>query len=202
MRDARHLARLLDEKLETVDPGLGVEAMRLMVTRAERLAYAQARAALVEDADEEIDITPLLDRLANRFGAGRVYRIRPVATDVPERVGVPEPALAPSPAWVWPTRWPRPVRLLTPPQPVEALGLLPDHPPAAFTWRRVRHPIRRADGPERIHGEWWRRAGERHGVRDYWAVEDTEGRRFWLFRRGDGEDPATGDLAWFLHGFF
>jgi protein ImuB len=33
-------------------------------------------------------------------------------------------------------------------------------------------------------------------------VEDEEGQRFWLFRRGDGEDAATGDLRWFLHGFF
>jgi protein ImuB len=39
-------------------------------------------------------------------------------------------------------------------------------------------------------------------VRDYWAVEDEHGRRFWLYRSGDGLDPATGDLSWFLHGLF
>ena len=97
---------------------------------------------------------------------------------------------------------PRPVRLLDPPQPVDAMALLPDQPPVAFTWRRVRHRVRRADGPERIAGEWWKRAGEMRSVRDYFRVEDEEGRRFWLFRRGDGEDAATGDLRWFLHGFF
>ena len=59
-----------------------------------------------------------------------------------------------------------------------------------------------ADGPERITGEWWRRPGEVAAVRDYWAVENTEGRRFWLYRQGDGLDPATGGLSWFLHGFF
>jgi protein ImuB len=85
---------------------------------------------------------------------------------------------------------------------VEALALLPDQPPAAFTWRRRRHRVRRADGPERIHGEWWRRETESFAVRDYFAVEDEEGRRFWLFRRGNGVDPATGDLSWFLHGVF
>ena len=62
--------------------------------------------------------------------------------------------------------------------------------------------MRRADGPERVAGEWWLRDGERRAVRDYWAVEDEEGRRFWLYRRGDGADPATGDLGWFLHGIF
>ena len=34
------------------------------------------------------------------------------------------------------------------------------------------------------------------------AVEDEDGRRFWLYRRGDGRDPATGGLRWFLHGLF
>jgi protein ImuB len=82
------------------------------------------------------------------------------------------------------------------------MALLPDQPPAAFTWRRRRHRVRRADGPERIHGEWWRRDGEMAAVRDYFAVEDEDGSRFWLFRRGNGMDPATGDLSWFLHGVF
>jgi len=39
-------------------------------------------------------------------------------------------------------------------------------------------------------------------VRDYFRVEDEDGTRFWLFRRGDGVDPATGNLGWFLHGLF
>ena len=34
------------------------------------------------------------------------------------------------------------------------------------------------------------------------AVEDEAGLRFWLFRAGDGADPATGPQAWFLHGLF
>ncbi|QKE93019.1 hypothetical protein HN018_22720 (plasmid) [Lichenicola cladoniae] len=59
-----------------------------------------------------------------------------------------------------------------------------------------------ADGPERITGEWWRRSTELVAVRDYWTVENQDGRRFWLFRQGDGVDSSTGALAWFLHGFF
>jgi protein ImuB len=94
------------------------------------------------------------------------------------------------------------VRLLDPPQPVDVLALLPDHPPVVFTWRHVRHQVRRADGPERIAGEWWKRDGELRSLRDYFRVEDEAGRRFWLFRRGDGDDPVTGDMRWFLHGFF
>ncbi len=206
VRAAAHLARLLTERLERIDPGLGVEAMRLAVPLAEPLAYRQSPACLAggEDDDPDADIAALVDRIENRLGRGRVYRAVPVQSDVPERSVRCLASLAPlaSSGAGWPENLPRPVRLFDPPQPVEALALLPDHPPAAFTWRRHRHQVRRADGPERIHGEWWRREGETFAVRDYFAVEDEAGRRFWLFRRGNGQDPATGDLSWFLHGLF
>jgi protein ImuB len=201
-RDARHLARLLGEKLERVDPGLGVEAMRLVVPLAEPLAYTQASASLSGAEPMGQDVSVLMDRLENRLGARRVWRAEAVESDVPERSVRRVPALAALRRATWPADLPRPVRLLDPPQPVDAMALLPDQPPVAFTWRRVRHRVRRADGPERIAGEWWKRAGEMRSVRDYFRVEDEEGRRFWLFRRGDGEDAATGDLRWFLHGFF
>src|SRR5205823_10113040 len=81
---------------------------------------------------------------------------------------------------------PRPVRLFRPPEPVEAQWVLPDDPPFRFTWRRRQHRVRHADGPERIAEEWWigdsaadpRDSSDR--VRDYYRVEDEEGRRFWL----------------------
>ena len=196
-RDARHLGRMLTERLERVDPGLGVEAMRLIAAATDPLAFEQV--SLVEPAAP--DIAPLVDRLANRLGESRLYRIAPVASDVPERSVRLIPAMAPV-IGGWPADLPRPVRLLDPPQPVEAMALLPDHPPVAFTWRRVRHRVRHADGPERIAGEWWRRDREWASVRDYFRVEDEDGRRFWLFRRGNGSDADSGDMRWFLHGFF
>ncbi len=197
-RDPRHLAQLLAEQVEHIDPGLGVEAIHLLASAAEPLAAAQIAALATAP---EPDLAVLVDRLANRLGPGRVWRAAAVESDVPERSVRRGPALAPPTGRIWPD-WPRPARLLHPPQPVEALALLPDHPPAAFVWRRHRHRVRRADGPERITGEWWRRDAERLAVRDYWQVEDETGRRFWLYRRGDGVDPATGDLCWFLHGMF
>jgi protein ImuB len=200
-RDVRHLARLLKERIERIDPGLGVEAMRLVVPRMDALVPVQAAARLTPADGEEPDISPLIDRLANRLGPRRVYRVAPVDSAVPERsvrqVQAQEPMVG-----TWPADLPRPVRLLDPPQPVEAMALLPDHPPMAFTWRRVRHRVRRADGPERIAGEWWKRGGETRSVRDYFRVEDEDGHRYWLFRRGDGENGITGDMRWFLHGFF
>ncbi len=204
VRDVRHLARLLDERIDTVDPGLGVEAMRLVLPSVEPLAYVQRAGDLAPDATQAADLSELIDRLVNRLGSGKVYRLQPVESDVPERSQQPVPAQALMEKTSAPTVsvWLRPVRLLDPPEPVEAMAMLPDHPPRAFTWRRVRHRIVRADGPERIHGEWWRHACEVAAVRDYWIVETQHGRRFWLFRQGDGVDPATGQLAWFLHGLF
>jgi protein ImuB len=205
-RDAGHLARMLDERLERVDPGLGVEAMRLVAPRADRLAYAQTAARLRETDGLAVDISPaispLIDRLSNRMGTDRVYRLLPVESDVPERSVRRMSALGARGSGSWPTDLPRPVRLLHPPQAIEAMALLPDRPPVAFVWRRVRHRVRHADGPERIAGEWWKRDGEMRSVRDYFQVEDDAGRRFWLFRRGDGEDLTTGDMCWFLHGLF
>jgi protein ImuB len=199
-RDPAHLARLLDERLETVDPGPGIEAMRLTLPLVEPFAHTQTATLLDDEAAP--DLAVLLDRLANRLGTASVYRIAPVESDVPERSVRRIPPLAPPTRRAWQADLPRPTRLLSPPQPVRALAPLPDHPPVAFTWRRKRFRVRRADGPERIHGEWWRRDAETLAVRDYFQVEDEDGRRFWLFRRGDGVDAETGDLSWFLHGIF
>ena len=197
-----HLARLLDEQLERVDPGLGIEAMRLAVPLTEPLNFEQPRTGLIGDENAGADVSVLVDRLVNRLGAPKVYRAAPVESDVPERSVRRIGPLSPPTRAGWPPALPRPARLLRPPQPVEAIAMLPDHPPAQFVWRRKRHRIRHADGPERIGGEWWASDRERNAVRDYWQVEDEDGRRFWLFRSGDAVDPATGGLRWFLHGFF
>jgi protein ImuB len=201
-RDPRHLARLLAERLEEVDPGLGVEVMRLQVPLAEPLVPAQTAAALAGEGDEKPDLAMLVDRLANRLGATRLYRVVPVESDVPERSVGRVPPLAPAGGKAWPPFLPRPARLLSRPEPVRATALLPDHPPVQFVWRGRRHRLAAGDGPERVFGEWWRNDTETFAVRDYFRVEDENGSRFWLFRRGDGTDPATGDRSWFLHGFF
>ncbi|MGO8565337.1 DNA polymerase Y family protein, partial [Rhizobium ruizarguesonis] len=69
----------------------------------------------------------------------------------------------------WPTIWPRPVRLMDRPELIEVIALLPDHPPVSFTWSGKRRRVRRADGPERIFGEWWLQTSEWTAVRDYFT---------------------------------
>ncbi len=218
-RDGAHLLRLIVRRIEEIAPGYGIDALALHVRRADPLD-AQPFAETLEDRAP--DLAPLIDTLANRIGMGALWRSVPVESDVPERSVATAPPLDPPPRAApkikpddvrqldrsralhpWDPRWPRPVRLLRRPELLDhVLAELPDQPPKRFTWRGMAHRVVRADGPERILGEWWKRGTERHSVRDYFQVEDEAGQRFWLFRRGDGERGETGDLAWFMHGSF
>ena len=200
VRDVKRLTRLLCDKIEKVDPGFGIEIMRLAATAAEPFASKQVISSLV--AEPEADVSGLIDILSNRVGDARLYRFAPVASDVPERSVRRVAAAAPASGGGWPASWPRPARLLAPPEAIETVALLPDHPPVNFTWRGSRRRVRRADGPERVFGEWWKRDAELIAVRDYFQVEDDAGERFWIFRAGDGEDSATGSHKWFMHGIF
>jgi protein ImuB len=200
LRDAKRMTRLLCDKIETIDPGFGIELMTLAAIVTEPLAPKQVASSLIEES--EPDVSGLIDLLANRVGERNLYRIAPVASDVPERAVRHIPALAPETGVEWPGHWPRPSRLLAHPEPIETIALLPDHPPVSFTWRGVRRRVKRADGPERVFGEWWKRDPELEAVRDYFRVEDDAGERYWVFRAGDGEDPLTGSQRWFLHGIF
>lgn len=174
--------------------------MELAAILADPLRDKQVISSLVEEP--EADISDLVDVLANRVGEHRLCRFVPIQSDVPERSVACVPPLSPETGATWDGDWPRPPRLLSRPEPVETMALLPDNPPVWFTWRGVRRRVRRADGPERIRGEWWKRDAEMATVRDYFRVEDDTGERYWLFRSGDGEHAETGSHRWFLHGIF
>jgi len=141
-------------------------------------------------------VAELVDRLAARLGDKAVSRPVLAASHWPERA-VRYVAPLDAAADAAPRAAPRPVRFLRLPEPVEAVAPVPDDPPLMFRWRRVSHRVRLADGPERIDGEWWRGNAE---LRDYYRVEDHDGRRFWLYRAGlyRPQTPAR----WFLHGVF
>jgi protein ImuB len=93
----------------------------------------------------------------------------------------------------------RPLRLFARPELIEALAEVPDGPPLRFRWRRVLHDVAAIEGPERIAAPWWRHADL--PTRDYFRAEDSEGRRFWLYREGLW-GRETAQVKWFVHGLF
>ncbi|MCS4088620.1 DNA polymerase Y family protein [Rhizobium sp. BK176] len=198
VREPARLAKLLCDRIEKIDPGFGIEKLTLVAIMAEPLEERQVASSLVEET--VTDISPLIDILGNR--GQRLYRLAPVASDVPERSIERIAPTAEETGATWLAKWPRPSRLLAHPEQIDVVALLPDQPPAVFTWRGKRRKVRRADGPERIFGEWWMRQQEYDAVRDYFAVEDETGERYWVFRSGDGVDAQTGSRKWFLHGVF
>jgi protein ImuB len=87
---------------------------------------------------------------------------------------------------------PRPLQLFERPRGLAVVSIAPDGPPLRFQLYGSEHRISQSWGPERIETGWWR--GHRIG-RDYYRVETTTGRRYWLFRK-------LHDGRWFMHGRF
>ena len=217
-RAPEHLVRLLAEKLATLDAGFGIDALVLAARRVERRSAEQATlAAGGGDAGADRGGSPaeLVDRVANRLGAGRVARLEPRASHLPERAQAcvaalsslaaqkrqdaePESEVAQRPA--------RPPFLLAAPEPIGVIAEVPEGPPASFTWRRVERRVARAQGPERIAPEWWREIGMQEGkprrTRDYYRIEDEAGAGYWVFREGLYGRGEEGTPVWFLHGLF
>lgn len=207
VRDPKILIRLLRERIDSLsdplDPGFGYDMIRLEVPVVAPLADTQLLLEGGTLADGEIGA--LVDRLATRLGRGRVRRLVAGDSHIPEQAAF-DLAFADAPAGLWPQPASgeppaRPIRLFDPPQPIDVIAEVPDGPPRRFRWRRKLHDVVRHEGPERIAAEWWRRADGAGLTRDYYRVEDDEGRRFWLFRHGlyGTEKPVPG---WYLHGLF
>ncbi len=85
-RDAARIMRLFREKLGFIDPGFGVDLAMLAAPHTEPLDERQGsvlkagqHAACVEE------LAALIDSLENRLGKGRVYRLSPQESYIPER---------------------------------------------------------------------------------------------------------------------
>ena len=206
-REAAVVLRLFRERLAALaaplDPGFGFDQMRLSVPLTQTLRPTQR--GLEREPPGREDFSRLVDRLTAKLGPEAVLRFEPQDSHMPERAVRTTPAAVARPAL--PIEWPapepdvpplRPLQIFDPPQPVETLAEVPDGSPLRFRWRRVLHEVVSAEGPERIAGEWWRDPNQK--TRDYYRVEDRDGRRFWLFRQGlYGETPEP---RWFIHGLF
>ncbi len=238
VRDPARIARLFRERLKAIgderDAGFGYDLVRLAVFAAEAMEASQTD--LNGERFETGALAVLIDRIGARLGSASVLAPEDAGSHRPERAETwrrpiedtgsaastranaaekpQKPKTGTSAGSGFhrgaPTLLdikPRPLRLFARPEPIEASFEVPDGAPLTFRWRRALHLVRKAEGPERIGAEWWRAPQE--PPRDYYNVEDDDGRRFWLFREGRTEaehDPegltADGRPAWYMHGVF
>ena len=213
-RDPKHLKRLIADKAAALDPEFGFDAFALEADWTEELGAAQE--SLVEEPSSERELARLVDRLTVKLGPRRVRCPQRHESHLPERASGWRPALsslrgasaakqsagagldclAPLAMTAG-----RPQRLLDRPEAIDVIYATPEGMPRRFVWRRAVHDIARAEGPERIAPEWWRQPSSAR-LRDYYRVEDAEGRRYWIYREGTIGDGRGGLPAWFMHGIF
>lgn len=217
IREPALVRRLFHERLatlgDTIDAGFGFDLVRLSALSTARFDARQADlAGEVEDGGEELAI--FADRIGARLGETAVLEAVPVESHLPERAAparpyareearkemVERPARGAPTATRRPRPADRPIRLFRQPELIDVPATeVPDGPPLNFRWRRALHRVARAEGPERIAPEWWCEAADAP-TRDYYRIEDAEGRRYWLYRQGLYTTQAV--PRWFLHGVF
>jgi len=201
--DPARLRPLMMLKLAEVDPGFGIDVIRLEAPQTEPVharqhrGHLDAAAAAAARAGADTAMADLIARLGARIGIEAITRLAPADSHVPEKSALVLPAAWSGAATDWPApRAPRPA-LLFRPEPVLAAD--DRMPPARFRWRRRDLVTRAATGPERIAPEWWLDEPDwRSGTRDYWCVDVDTGERLWLYYAHGG--AVSG--GWFCQGDF
>jgi protein ImuB len=196
-RNSKHLFKLFENKLTTIEPALGIELFVLNAVKVEDHTAVQEKLWEKRGGLHDMQLAELLDRFTDRFGSNCFHRYLPDEHYWPERSISASQSLVENISTAWRTDQPRPIHLFPNPQPIEVTAPIPDYPPMLFRYKGQLHKVIKADGPERIEQEWWITEGQH---RDYYCVEDEAGQRFWLFRAGHYDAAKTYD--WYLHGLF
>ncbi len=219
LREPLLIQRLFHERLaaleQDIDAGYGFDLVRLSVLSA--ASFDMQQSDLTGEADDDgADIALFADRIRARLGDGAVLRPVAVESHLPERAVATLP-FSETPQRTNPPKKPdrkdippmtvfrpeRPIRLFRSPEPIEVPATeMPEGPPMNFRWRRALYRVARAEGPERIAPEWWREQGQEEApTRDYFRIEDSDGRRYWLYRQGL-YNASQVPPRWFMHGVF
>lgn len=194
--DVKHLFKLFEIKLSTIEPALGIELFVLEAPTVEDHLPQQEKMWNGAVGLEDVRLSELVDRLASRFGMNNIHRYLPDEHYWPERSFKSATSLHEKLSTEWRTDKLRPLQLLSTPERIEVTAPIPDYPPLLFRYKGQLHKIVKADGPERIEQEWWIQQGQH---RDYYSVENETGHRYWIFRLGHYHDKI---YQWFIHGFF
>jgi protein ImuB len=193
--NTKHLYKLFELKISSIEPDLGIELFVLEAPKVEAHAPAQQKLWETMWSVGNEQLSELIDRISVKVGANVIHRFLPDEHYWPERSIKQSLSLQEQLTTQWKLDKPRPIQLLPKPEIIEVTAPVPDYPPMLFRYKGKLHKIKKADGPERIEPEWWIQNGQH---RDYYAVEDEEGNRYWVFRLGHYDE----DYEWFMHGFF
>ena len=225
-RDPARVRRLCRERLAALegrlDVGFGFDLVRLTVLSAS-LFQAWQGDLIGSEEDGETDMALFADRLRARLGATAVMQPVLRQSHVPERAVTmlpffPREDLVKA-GGTGAGGAARPLLLFSRPEPVEVTAEVPEGAPHQFRWRRALYRVTRSEGPERIAPEWWRADADDLALdeqdeeknpagaatpptRDYFRVEDAQGRRYWLFRQGLYDPKPVLEPRWFMHGVF
>jgi protein ImuB len=176
----------------------------------ERIVDEQFHLLEQKEQTGQIELDDLMERLTLRLGPMGLLRPQLVESHVPEKAvrmvaevnrmvetagkADPHPILRkPAEDQERGKRGARPLQLLPIPVPIRVIATLSpdgDGRPGSFIHDGINRSIVHAMGPERISGQWWEGQNK---TRDYFDVEDANGRRFWIFR-------VMETMRWFLQG--
>jgi protein ImuB len=195
----KHVATLARQRLTSLALVEGVIGLRVVAARTERWHGRQADLFASREPGSDEAVGCLIDRLVNRLGTDAVARPVMIDDHQPEAafrylaaaeqgLKALEDVAADPPA----TSAARPLRVLSKPEPIRVIALVPDGPPTWCATREGEYAIACAWGPERIETAWWRGPDIR---RDYFRVMTECGDQFWVYHVPDTPN-------WFLHGVF
>lgn len=193
----KHIFRLFEDKLDKIEPALGIEQFRLTASQIEKIDRIQNSLLGGNHDLDDTDVKEMVDRLSNRYDPRQIFCFTPQERHWPENsIKATSFSEAPKDS-TWRKSPLRPITLLARPEPIEVTAPVPDYPPMFFRHKKHTYRVTKADGPERIEQEWWIKNGP---PRDYFKLEDDTGQRFWVFRAGqyNSDKPPN----WFLHGYF
>jgi protein ImuB len=196
-RNPVNLFDLLRCAMETLDVDIEFIGVTIRVPHFERISEDQTSLAEDESAGQA-ELDHLVARLCAKLDETAIVQPKLIESNIPERAWHGLPARVSEHELKTRAGSPchnRPLQLL--PEPVE-IGVMVspfaahDGLPIQFSTHRDVHQLTHTIGPERIAGEWWR---AHRRTRDYFEVENADGKRFWVFRVNETR-------RWFLHGTF
>jgi protein ImuB len=213
--DAEHLQTLLVGQLEqqlSSHASTALWRLSIQATLTAPLVWHQTDLFAGDVIENRHQLARLVDNLSNRLGRKQVLRARVEREPQPENACSLQPMTGRRPDGAEqatvkkissrmarhraepmvddPMR--RPTRLLSPPQAIEVIALVPESLPAQFRVHQQLHSVVQYWGPERLESGWWRGPSVR---RDYFRVETDHGAWWWIYR-----DMQTNN--WYLHGVF